>query len=120
MELLQLKTVVKLQRRISFIFLIYRLITTLGVTFDETKMTLESFVLSSISCSPKKLLISLLKHYTFQSLTQTYKIIGSLDFLGNPRYLLSKFSNSVQDVIIGDDDIGSTLFQLIGNTMEGV
>lgn len=56
----------------TYIIIYYRLITTLGVSFDETKMKLESFQLSSLTCSPKKFLKMLLKHYVMQCLSQTY------------------------------------------------
>ena len=42
---------------------------------------------------------SLKNYYTNETLKQVYKIIGSLDFVGNPTILLSSFMSGVKDLV---------------------
>ena len=49
--------------------------------------------------SPAKIISSLKSYYTNETLKQIYKIIGSLDFVGNPTILLSSFMSGVKDLV---------------------
>ena len=49
--------------------------------------------------SPTEIVSSLKNYYTNETLKQVYKIIGSLDFVGNPTILLSSFMSGVKDLV---------------------
>lgn len=50
--------------------------------------------------SPSEILSSISKFYVMETLRQVYKIIGSLDFVGNPTMLFSSFVSGVRDLVV--------------------
>jgi len=50
--------------------------------------------------SPSEIVQSLRKFYVTETLKQIYKIVGSLDFVGNPTMLVSAFVSGVRDLFV--------------------
>ena len=63
-------------------------------------MRLHARTLDHVFESPAEIFQSLRKFYVNEILRQIYKIIGSLDFVGNPTLLVSSFVSGVRDLVV--------------------
>ncbi|KAG2373405.1 hypothetical protein C9374_012144 [Naegleria lovaniensis] len=76
------------------------LFKTLGVTFtriDNAPMKFNSLILSHPFMTFNALMDKIKKHYIRQATVQFYKILGSLDIIGNPIGLFSDIGTGVVD-----------------------
>lgn len=61
-------------------------------------MKLEAFVLEQPYSDAEQLAKLVKRHYTQEVLRQGYKILGSVDFLGNPIGMIQTMSSGLQDL----------------------
>jgi len=66
---------------------------------SDAPIRLQGKIVEHVFESPVEILSSLKNYYTNETLKQVYKIIGSLDFVGNPTILLSSFMSGVKDLV---------------------
>ena len=66
---------------------------------SDAPIRLQGKLVEHVFESPVEIVSSLKNYYTNETLKQVYKIIGSLDFVGNPTILLSSFMSGVKDVV---------------------
>lgn len=57
-------------------------------------------MLDNVFESPSEILSSISKFYVMETLRQVYKIVGSLDFVGNPTMIFSSFVSGVRDLVV--------------------
>lgn len=67
---------------------------------SDAPIRLQGKVLDNVFESPSEILSSISKFYVMETLRQIYKIIGSLDFVGNPTMLFSSFVSGVRDLVV--------------------
>ena len=67
---------------------------------SDAPIRLQGKVLDNVFESPSEILSSISKFYVMETLRQVYKIIGSLDFVGNPTMLLGSFVSGVRDLVV--------------------
>jgi Vacuolar-sorting-associated 13 protein C-terminal len=67
---------------------------------SDAPIRLQGKVLDNVFESPSEILSSISKFYVMETLRQVYKIIGSLDFVGNPTMLFSSFVSGVRDLVV--------------------
>ena len=67
---------------------------------SDAPIRLQGKVLDNVFESPGEILSSISKFYVMETLRQVYKIIGSLDFVGNPTMLFSSFVSGVRDLVV--------------------
>ena len=63
-------------------------------------MKLQGKALNHVFESPVEIFQSLRRFYVNETLKQIYKIIGSLDFVGNPTMLVSSFFSGFRDLVV--------------------
>ena len=66
---------------------------------SDAPIRLQGKLVEHVFESPIEIASSLKNYYTNETLKQVYKIIGSLDFVGNPTILLSSFMSGVKDLV---------------------
>jgi hypothetical protein len=66
---------------------------------SDAPIRLQGKLVQHVFESPVEIVSSLKNYYTNETLKQVYKIIGSLDFVGNPTILLSSFMSGVKDLV---------------------
>ena len=67
---------------------------------SDAPIRLQGKVLDNVFESPSEILSSITKFYVMETLRQVYKIIGSLDFVGNPTMIFSSFVSGVRDLVV--------------------
>ena len=67
---------------------------------SDAPIRLQGKVLDNVFESPSEILSSISKFYVMETLRQVYKIVGSLDFVGNPTMLFSSFVSGVRDLVV--------------------
>ena len=67
---------------------------------SDAPIRLQGKVLDNVFETPSEILSSISKFYVMETLRQVYKIIGSLDFVGNPTMLFSSFVSGVRDLVV--------------------
>ena len=63
-------------------------------------MRLPGKALNHVFESPSEIFQSIRKFYVNETLKQVYKIVGSLDFVGNPTILLASFFSGLRDLVV--------------------
>src|SRR5690606_15543567 len=106
----------------------------LGVTLvniDEAPLKLNALILQHPFLSSNDLIDRIKKHYTKAATTEFYKIIGSMDIIGNPVGLFNDIGTGVKDffyepataIIHSPEDITKSIakgsLSLFTNTMHG-
>jgi hypothetical protein len=66
---------------------------------SDAPIRLQGKLVEHVFESPIEIASSMKNYYTNETLKQVYKIIGSLDFVGNPTILLSSFMSGVKDLV---------------------
>jgi Vacuolar-sorting-associated 13 protein C-terminal len=67
---------------------------------SDAPVRLPGKALDHVFESPSEILQSIGKFYVNETLKQIYKIIGSLDFVGNPTMLVTSFVSGVRDLVV--------------------
>lgn len=67
---------------------------------SDAPIRLQGKALDHVFESPSEIFQSIKKFYVNETLRQLYKIIGSLDFAGNPTMILSSFVSGVRDLFV--------------------
>ena len=67
---------------------------------SDAPIRLQGKALNHVFESPGEIFQSIKKFYVNETLRQLYKIIGSLDFVGNPTMVLSSFVSGVRDLFL--------------------
>jgi len=67
---------------------------------DKAPLALNGLVMEHVFSSQEDLINRLVKHYATSLLAQSYLIIGSADFLGNPVSLISNLGTGVMDFFV--------------------
>jgi len=66
---------------------------------SDAPIRLQGKLVEHVFESPVEIMSSLKNYYTNETLKQVYKIIGSLDLVGNPTILLTSFMSGVKDLV---------------------
>lgn len=75
------------------------IIAALFPSVSDAPIRLQGKLVEHVFESPIEIASSLKNYYTNETLKQVYKIIGSLDLVGNPTILLSSFMSGVKDLV---------------------
>lgn len=67
---------------------------------SDAPVRLPSKVLFHVFEKPSDIMQNIQKFYVNETLKQIYKIVGSLDFVGNPTMLISSFVSGVKDLVV--------------------
>jgi regulator of replication initiation timing len=67
---------------------------------SDAPIRLQGKAIDHVFESPHEILSSVKNYYVNETLKQVYKIIGSLDFVGNPTILFSSFVSGVRDLVV--------------------
>jgi regulator of replication initiation timing len=67
---------------------------------SDAPIRLQGKAIDHVFESPNEILSSVKNYYVNETLKQVYKIIGSLDFVGNPTILFSSFVSGVRDLVV--------------------
>ncbi|XP_070561460.1 LOW QUALITY PROTEIN: intermembrane lipid transfer protein VPS13D-like [Ptychodera flava] len=92
--------------------------TKLGIPlvgFEDAYVDVDHFIRIRPFNRRSFLISEIIKHYTEELKSQAAKILGSVDFLGNPVGLLSDVAGGVSDLVKHGDVVG-----LVGNVTHGV
>jgi len=76
------------------------LLSLAGATFgsvDNAPIRLNGVVIDNASGTPETLIRPIIQHYTSQGLKELFKILGSVEFLGNPIGLIGNLGSGVAD-----------------------
>jgi hypothetical protein len=76
------------------------LVASLFPTVSDAPIRLQGKALNHVFESPSEIFQSIKKYYVNETLKQVYKIIGSLDFVGNPTMLFTSFVSGVRDLFV--------------------
>ena len=76
------------------------LLAALFPTVSDAPVRLPSRTKTHLFEQPFEILQDLQKFYVNETLKQLYKIVGSFDFVGNPRMLVSSFASGVRDLVV--------------------
>uniref|UniRef100_A0A7S2Y632 C2 domain-containing protein n=1 Tax=Entomoneis paludosa TaxID=265537 RepID=A0A7S2Y632_9STRA len=74
--------------------------TSLFPNVSDAPVRLQGKALNHVFESPREIIQSIKKFYVNETLKQIYKIIGSLDFVGNPTMLFTSFLSGLRDLIL--------------------
>lgn len=77
-----------------------QLFASLFPNISDAPIRLQGKALNHIFESPNEILQSIQKYYVNETLRQVYRIIGSLDFVGNPTMLFTSFFSGVRDLVM--------------------
>lgn len=75
------------------------IIASVFPSVSDASIRLQGKLIQHVFESPVEIISSLKSYYTNETLKHIYKIIGSLDFVGNPTILLSSFMSGVKDLV---------------------
>ncbi|KAG7355258.1 vacuolar-sorting-associated protein 13 C-terminal domain containing protein [Nitzschia inconspicua] len=67
---------------------------------SDAPIRLQGKAIDHVFESPNEIFSSIKNYYGNETLKQVYKIIGSLDFMGNPTILFSSFVSGVRDLVV--------------------
>jgi hypothetical protein len=67
------------------------------VNLDGAPIKLNALVVEDCFCSQQELTSKITKHYIAQAVLEVYKVVGSIDILGNPVGLFSNLGTGVMD-----------------------
>ncbi|KAL3925213.1 MAG: hypothetical protein SGILL_000560 [Bacillariaceae sp.] len=67
---------------------------------SDAPIRLQGKAIDHVFESPNEIVSSVKNYYVNETLKQVYKIIGSLDFVGNPTILFSSFVSGVRDLVV--------------------
>jgi hypothetical protein len=67
---------------------------------SDAPIRLQGKAIDHVFESPGEILSSIKSFYVNETLKQVYKIIGSLDFVGNPTIIFSSFVSGVRDLVV--------------------
>ena len=76
------------------------LIAAVFPSVSDAPIRLQGKAIDHIFESPGEILSSIKNFYVNETLKQVYKIIGSLDFVGNPTIIFSSFVSGVRDLVV--------------------
>ena len=76
------------------------LIAAVFPSVSDAPIRLQGKAIDHIFESPGEIMSSIKNFYVNETLKQVYKIIGSLDFVGNPTILFSSFVTGVRDLVV--------------------
>ena len=76
------------------------LIASLFPNISDAPVRLQAKALNHVFYSPTEILVFIMGFYQTEILRQIYKIIGSLDFVGNPTMVLNSFISGFRDLIV--------------------
>jgi hypothetical protein len=76
------------------------LIAAVFPSVSDAPIRLQGKVIDHVFESPGEILSSIKNFYVNETLKQVYKIIGSLDFVGNPTIIFSSFVSGVKDLVV--------------------
>lgn len=77
-----------------------KLFAALFPNLSDAPVRLQGKALNHVFESPAEIFHSIRKFYVNETLKQIYKIIGSLDFVGNPTMLVSSLFSGVRDLVV--------------------
>jgi len=69
-------------------------------TVSDAPVRLPGKALTHVFESPSEIIENIRKFYVNETLKQIYKIVGSLDLVGNPTMLVSSFVSGVRDLVV--------------------
>lgn len=75
------------------------LLATIIPTLSDAPVRLQGKALNHVFESPSEIIQSICEFYLKETLNQIYKIIGSLDFVGNPTMHVTSFMSDVRDLV---------------------
>jgi regulator of replication initiation timing len=67
---------------------------------SDASIRLQGKVIEHVFESPGEIFSSIKNFYVNETLKQVYKIIGSIDFVGNPTTIISSFMSGVRDLVV--------------------
>lgn len=76
------------------------LLATIIPTLSDAPVRLQGKALNHVFESPTEIFQSIREFYLKETLNQIYKIIGSLDFVGNPTMLVTSFLSGLRDLVL--------------------
>ena len=76
------------------------LLATIIPTLSDAPVRLQGKALKHVFESPAEIFQSIREFYFKETLNQIYKIIGSLDFVGNPTMLVTSFISGMRDLVV--------------------
>ena len=76
------------------------LIAAVFPSVSDAPIRLQGKAIDHVFESPNEIISSVKNYYVNETLKQVYKIIGSLDFVGNPTILFSSFVSGVRDLVV--------------------
>ena len=76
------------------------IIATVFPSVSDAPIRLHGKAIDHVFESPEEIFSSVKNFYVNETLKQVYKIIGSLDFVGNPTILFSSFVSGVRDLVV--------------------
>jgi regulator of replication initiation timing len=76
------------------------LIAAVFPSVSDAPIRLQGKAIDHVFESPGEIMSSIKNFYVNETLKQVYKIIGSLDFVGNPTILFSSFVTGVRDLVV--------------------
>ena len=75
------------------------IIASVFPSVSDAPIRLQAKLIQHIFESPVEIVSSMKTYYTTETIKQIYRIIGSLDFVGNPTLLLTSFMSGVKDLV---------------------
>jgi regulator of replication initiation timing len=76
------------------------LIAAVFPSVSDAPIRLQGKAIDHVFESPGEIMSSIKNFYVNETLKQVYKIIGSLDFVGNPTIIFSSFVTGVRDLVV--------------------
>jgi vacuolar protein sorting-associated protein 13A/C len=76
------------------------MLATLIPSLSDAPVRLPGKVLTHTFLSPSETMENIRKFYITETLKQIYKIVGSLDFVGNPTMFVTSFFSGVRDLVM--------------------
>ncbi|GKY92544.1 hypothetical protein MPSEU_000224700 [Mayamaea pseudoterrestris] len=77
-----------------------QLLASLIPNVSDAPIRLQGKALNHIFERPGEILLNIRKFYVNETLRQLYRLIGSLDFVGNPTMLFNSFFSGVRDLVL--------------------
>ena len=77
-----------------------KLISTLFPAITDAPIRFSGKLWNNVFETPDEILANILNYYRSNTLTQIYKIIGSLDFVGNPSMVINSFMKGARDFVV--------------------
>ena len=77
-----------------------KLISTLFPAITDAPIRFSGKLWNNVFETPDEILANILNYYRSNTLAQIYRIIGSLDFVGNPSMVINSFMKGARDFVV--------------------